>query len=400
MTSVFPNRTDFKLADVTRLRDSDLAMSVMPEKAGYGQYAPTYKDSAFLYEAVLERGPNSSVTIASLIHNGVVTLTSLLNASAVSTGNDLAGAGGAIRRLVTGTDSYRRRLLSWNGMAPDSVDGLIADDLTAPVTDADIRKAMTGGDDGTAFVHEPRLPLPIIPFDGQPFSYPIDAVCDLYWCIMRMDAVMCYPTQSADSSGVSYTDTLTVTTRDYDAQSGQWTEHTDTQTITGTGLRSDSISASREVEQDGDIHESQATIVSAMSGSVRLTYRVYGNGDIVDSAYIVLRARTQGERTSGSAREAVYEQSKFIVVEVGSPSVVSADKALVSWDIPASTYISAANGLRFDLPPLDQSASSASSSASRFLYAEPVCAVVHFAYRTSLAGVSWNYEPDWDANMP
>jgi hypothetical protein len=388
--AVFPSRSDFKLADVTRLRDGDLAMEVMPEKAGYGQYAPTYKDVAFLYEAVLERQANAS-SVAYLVNGGVVTL---------SPPNALSGAGEAIRRLLTSSDAYRYRLLSWDGMDPDSVDGLIVDELTTPVTDADIRKAMTGGDDETAFVHNPRLPLPLYPYGRYPFRYPVDAVRDLYWCIMHMDAAMCYPAQSIDDSGIAYTRTSTSVIRDYDAQSGQWSERTETSTYSGTGLDSEYKSADRTVEQSGDIEETTYTTASVHSGQARLTYRVEGNGDVVDSAYAVLTADTQASRNDGGATQTVYSQKRFVIVRLGAPSAVSADKALVSWDIPASAFISASDGLRFDLPPLDQSVPSSSVAALRYFRINPVFAVVRFAYRTSLSGVSWGYEPDWDANLP
>lgn len=384
MTSVFPNRTDFKLADVTRLRDGDLAMEVMPEKAGYGQYAPTYKDVAFLYEAVLERQANAS-SVAYLISNGVVTL---------SPPGALSGVGEAIRRLLSSSDAYRYRLLSWNGMDPDSVDGLIVDELTTPITDADIRKAMTGGDDETAFIHNPRLPLPLHPYGRYPFRYPVDAVRDLYWCVKRMDSMMLYPSYGVDTSGISYSETAVSTTRHYDASSGQWSENTTTTTNSGTGLGFDFLSSSRDVKSSGDIDESTYTATNTHSGNAVATYDVGGNGDLVDGAMIVLQGGTNGG-TDGSD---VYDFYRYSVLTLGAPSSVSQDGKRVSWTIPASAFTSTTSGLRFDLPPL--AAGSSQSSAGRIWYAEPVLAAVHFAYRTSLEGVDWDYEPDWDKTLP
>ena len=397
--AMFDQRGDFELADVTRLRDHDLAISILPEKVGAGQLAVSMKDLAFLYEAILERNANVGVIYEGYVNDKIVAPWSITGGNDLEYG--LGGCGLCIRQLLErAADAYRNKLLYYGGMAVDDVDGKVVDQLANPTSDADIRALMTGGDDRTAFTHIPRLPLEYDAVDDAPFKFPADAVRDLYWCLRRMDCVAYYSPSSVDTSGVTYTETWTSTTRRYTASTGEWSENTYTATYMGTGLYGESKSESWNKYQSGNIDNDSYDSSVVHAGTVVLTYNVGANGDRVDGAYLVIEGRSDGSRNGGSGSDFVYLYSRYVVLELGTPDEVSQDKTQVKWRIPVSDIIAATDGLRFDLPPVDKTVDSSSTQAGRTWFSSPLFAAIHFDYRTSLADLQWQYEPDWDETLP
>lgn len=418
--AMFDSRGDFSgLADVSRVRDSDIAMSILPEKAGEGQKAASLKDVAFIYAAVAERGiidgwgpMENRGGLWDYINYGVVTPRALIadGRSVLVREDGFYGPVAAIGGLAkTGVDVPARWARGWfdfDFLDIDKLEGRVVDLLTDPDPDAATYEKMIapifGKEDKPNSSESAYLAAPATPPAGAPFAYPLDFVKNIYYFLKHATGHV-YHTETVTVVDYSLMTNYEIVNETCDAQ-GNITVTTDSRTESTFRLvYSDYLEW--DVYFDGSYYKTTQRGTAGFGGAhFRYTVRVGASVvNLVRDAYLVFESYADSEMQISTGQHITYvDKKKLHVVHVSAPSSVDANNGIVNFEVAVSDI--AQNMLEkpaLEPPEMPPRGERASSYAGTAVDCNAATVFLRFSnLRTSLDDVAFDYAPDPTKTLP
>lgn len=432
MAAVFSERSDFKLTDVSRVRDGEMQMSTLPEKSGVAQLAVSLKDVAFLYEAVSERrlavmGDVYDATYP--LNKGVVIPRPL--ATGLFFGEVVSAVPVGTGWWVDGYGVSTAGLFRFSGIDTDKIDGLIwrrydesrpSDERWKPLSGEFWLMAMDGVAKIPGFENvwtsDALLPRPREIARTRPLPYAGDLIRDIYYSVLNASGKVCRSADNPNISGEGYridgTYTRIIRSRTEPGSPWQTRSYTEQRTFLSPYFES---FLKQTVDSSGGQKEEEEIIEpGSASGMFTLTVKAHVP-DRVSSAIVCLI----GHSTSGTSVESAEESDKrdywkVRPIRLGVPDTVDVEASTATWHIPADRLLDLLKEMdrtRPELGDISDIPIPAEGETSRTAVIDNNVLIdrdskpwvmVEYDFRTSLRGHTseeWDgYTPDHDRVLP